>query len=121
MSGEKSTSFQNGSKGNGEIEKGSKRDAEKEMLQSTMTSSQIYYLGHCCTKVSSKTIVTIEEIVLVCICVAVALGFSVPIIIYAVDSDRSTDNSTIEIDIDVDNCSSTHITQHVRQVSMNTI
>jgi len=118
MSEEKtqSTSFQNGSNANGEIEKDSKRDAEKEMLQSVVTR---YCFGHCCTEISSKTIVTIEEIILVCICVAVGLSFCVPIIIYAVDSDRGADNSTIEIDIDVDNCSSTNIIQRVRQVSMN--
>ena len=128
MSEEKtqSTSFQNGSNKNGEIEKERNGNiaetlAETERLRSTGTSVQkSYWLTHCCIGISSETMMTIEEIILVCICVAVALGFCVPIIIYAVDSDRSAeaDNSTLEIDIDVDNCPSTNIIQRVGQVSV---
>ena len=114
-----STSFQNDSNKNGEIEKAERNGniaetlAETEMLRSTGTT-------HCCIEISSKTMKTIEGIILVCICVAVGLGFCVPIIIYVVDSDRSAeaDNSTLEIDIDVDNCSSTNIIQRVGQVSV---
>jgi len=79
MSEEKtqSTSFQNGSNKNGEIEKERNGNiaetlAETERLRSTGTSVQkSYWLAHCCIEISSETKITIEEIIVVCICVPI--------------------------------------------------
>ena len=130
---EKKTIFQNGTKKDSNEAAKTSSPPEKESLEMTVTSIQLesisainsastpatskrHFLGRCCcTQESSKSVVTVGEIIFVCICVVVAMGFCVPVIIYAVDSDRSSaDNSTLDIEIDIDNCSSA---QPARQVS----